>query len=220
MRKVGDKAEPGDVLPSVIGRYFCSHFLSIFDPTSLHPPYPTFLPYVYLCYVYPLMPFKLTNRQQEHNSIGTTGDQPPVLAVLGSVLVPLLRAFSGTGLRNRFVPSDLFRISGCRIGPIPTCPLFSHFRSPSGTIPVGTTYTTTKPSDIDPLAHPRLPSTHSPLQPRRLVSRLPPQCCHARLPISDRSILTITTSRALPVSAPRLPDVDPSFLIWRSDSHG
>ena len=73
MRKVGDKAEPGDVLPSVIGRYFCSHFLSIFDPTSLHPPYPTFLPYVYLCYVYPLMPFKLTNRRQEHNSIGTTG---------------------------------------------------------------------------------------------------------------------------------------------------
>ena len=93
------------------------------------------------------------------------GDQPPVLVVLGSVLVPLLRAFSGTGLRTCFVPSGLFRISGCRIGPVPTCPLFSHFRSPSGTIPVGTTYTTTKPSDINTLAHPRLPSTHSPLQP-------------------------------------------------------
>ena len=49
-------------------------------------------------------------------------DQPPVLAVLGSVLVPLLRAFSGTGLRTRFGPQDAisdpsppayyFRISG------------------------------------------------------------------------------------------------------------
>ena len=91
-------------------------------------------------------------------------DQPPVLAVLGSVLVPLLCAFSGTGLQTCFVPSDLFRTSGCHIGPIPTCPLFSHFRSPSGTIPVGTTYTTTKPSDIDTLAHLKLPSTPSPLQ--------------------------------------------------------
>ena len=91
-------------------------------------------------------------------------DQLPVLAVLGSVLVPLLRAFSGTGLRTRFVPSDLFWISGCRIGPVPTCPLFSHFQSPSGTIPIGTTYTTTKPSDIDILAHLKLPSTCSPLQ--------------------------------------------------------
>ena len=108
----------------------------------------------------------------------TTIDQPPVLAVLGSVLVPLLRAFSGTGLRTRFVPSDLFRISGCRIGPIPTCPLFSHFWSPSGTIPVGTTYTTTKPSDIDTLAHPKLPST--PLPSSTLTSSVPtlPQCCH------------------------------------------
>ena len=91
-------------------------------------------------------------------------DQPPVLAVLGSVLAPLHRAFSGTGLRTRIVPSDLFRIPGCRIGPVPTCPLFLHFQSPSGTIPVGTTYTTTKPSDIDILAHPKLPSTRSPLQ--------------------------------------------------------
>ena len=91
-------------------------------------------------------------------------DQPPVLAVLGSVLVPLLRAFSGTGLRTRFVPSDPFRISGCRIGPVPICPLFSHFQSPSSTTPVGTTYTTTKPPDIDTLAHPKLPSTRSPLQ--------------------------------------------------------
>ena len=31
----------------VIGHYFfCSYFLSIFDPTSLHIPYPTFLLYV------------------------------------------------------------------------------------------------------------------------------------------------------------------------------
>ena len=94
----------------------------------------------------------------------TDADQPPVLAVLGSILIPLLRAFSGTSLRTRFIPSDLFRISGCRIGPVPTCPLFLHFRSPSGTIPVGTTYTTTKPSDIDVLAHPKLLSTRSPLQ--------------------------------------------------------
>ena len=99
-----------------------------------------------------------------HFGTGTI-DQPPVLAVLGSVLVPLLHAFSGTGLRTRFVPLDLFRTFECRIGPIPTCPLFLHFRSPSGTIPVGTTYTTTKPPDIDTLAHPKLPSTRSPLQP-------------------------------------------------------
>ena len=49
-------------------------------------------------------------------------DQPPVLAVLGSVLVPLLRAFSGTGLWTRFgsqdavsdpsLPAHYFRISG------------------------------------------------------------------------------------------------------------
>ena len=39
----------------VIGRYFYSYFLSIFDPTSLHIPYPTFLPHAYLYYVYPFM---------------------------------------------------------------------------------------------------------------------------------------------------------------------
>ena len=49
-------------------------------------------------------------------------DQLPILAVLGSVLVPLLCAFSGTGLRTRFGPQDAvldpsppayyFRISG------------------------------------------------------------------------------------------------------------
>ena len=49
-------------------------------------------------------------------------DQPPVLVVLGAVLVPLLCAFSGTGLRTRFGPQDAvldpsppayyFRISG------------------------------------------------------------------------------------------------------------
>ena len=48
----------------VIGHYFCSYFLSIFDPTSLHIPYPTFPPYVYPCYVYSLMLFTLTNRRQ------------------------------------------------------------------------------------------------------------------------------------------------------------
>ena len=61
------------LLVCVIGRYFCSYFSSIFDPTSLHIPYPTFLPHVYLSYIYPFMSFTLTNRQQEHNSIGTTG---------------------------------------------------------------------------------------------------------------------------------------------------
>ena len=58
---------------TVIGHYFCSYFSSIFDPTSLHIPYPTFLHHVYLCYVYPFMSFTLTNGQQEHKSIGTTG---------------------------------------------------------------------------------------------------------------------------------------------------
>ena len=57
----------------VIGHYFCLYFLSIFDPTSLHIPYTTFFLYVYLCYALPLMSFMLTNRQQEHDLIGTTG---------------------------------------------------------------------------------------------------------------------------------------------------
>ena len=62
-----------DVLLIVIGHYFCSYFSSIFNPTSLHIPYPTFLLYAYLCYVLSFMLFMLTNRQQEHDSIGTTG---------------------------------------------------------------------------------------------------------------------------------------------------
>ena len=41
---------------------FAPIFLSIFNPTSLHIPYPTFLPYAYLSYVSPFMPFTLTNR--------------------------------------------------------------------------------------------------------------------------------------------------------------
>ena len=64
--------------PPVIGHYFCSYFSSISDPISLHIPYPTFLLYAYLGYVHPLMPFMpytLTNKRQEHNSIGTTGHQ-------------------------------------------------------------------------------------------------------------------------------------------------
>ena len=43
--------------------------------------------------------------------------------------------------------------------------LFLDFRSISGTIPVGTTYTTTISSDINTIAHPKPPSTPSPLQP-------------------------------------------------------
>ena len=50
----------------VIGHYFCSYFSSISDPTSLHIPYPTFLPYDYLCYVlFSLCPHT-HDRQQEH----------------------------------------------------------------------------------------------------------------------------------------------------------
>ena len=67
----GGHSEPS--LAPVIGHYFCSYFSSIFNPTSLHIPYPTFFPHVYPCYVYPLMLFTLTNRRQEHNLIGTTG---------------------------------------------------------------------------------------------------------------------------------------------------
>ena len=52
-------------------------FACIFCPfsTQLHFTFltPTFLPYVYPCYVLPLMSFTLTNRRQEHNLIGTTG---------------------------------------------------------------------------------------------------------------------------------------------------
>ena len=40
-----------DTLLLVIGHYFCSYFSSIFNPTSLHIPYPTFPPYGHLCYV-------------------------------------------------------------------------------------------------------------------------------------------------------------------------
>ena len=60
------------------------------------------------------------------------GDQPPVLAVLRSVLVPLLRAFSGTGLRTCFGPQDAvsdqsppahyFRISGLPLVLFPLAP--------------------------------------------------------------------------------------------------
>ena len=57
----------------VIGHYFYLYFLSIFEPSSLHVPYPTFLLYAHLSYVYPLVPLTLTNGQQKHNSIGTTG---------------------------------------------------------------------------------------------------------------------------------------------------
>ena len=38
----------------VIRRYFYSYFSSIFDPTSLHIPYPTFLPYAFLVMFIPL----------------------------------------------------------------------------------------------------------------------------------------------------------------------
>ena len=39
----------------VIRRYFCSYFLSIFDPTSPHILYPAFLLHAYPCYVYYFM---------------------------------------------------------------------------------------------------------------------------------------------------------------------
>ena len=48
--------DPKTHFGTVIGHYFCSYFSSIFDPTSLHIPYPTpFLPYVYLEYVHSSM---------------------------------------------------------------------------------------------------------------------------------------------------------------------
>ena len=50
----------------VIGHYFHKYFLSIFDPSSLHIPYPTFLPYVHPSYVLPFYAFMLTNKRQEH----------------------------------------------------------------------------------------------------------------------------------------------------------
>ena len=46
-----------DLLHSVIRHYFCSYFSSIFNPTSLHIPYPTFsfLMSIFI-YVHPFMP--------------------------------------------------------------------------------------------------------------------------------------------------------------------
>ena len=53
----------------VIGHYFCSYFSSISDPTSLHIPYPTFLPYDYLCYVL----FSLCPHSQQTTRTHSTG---------------------------------------------------------------------------------------------------------------------------------------------------
>ena len=44
-----------DILQVVIRHYFCLYFSSIFNPTSLHIPYPISLPYVHPCYVFLLM---------------------------------------------------------------------------------------------------------------------------------------------------------------------
>ena len=63
----------------VIGHYFCLYFLSIFNPTSLHIPYPTFLLHVYLCYVYLLMPFMLMNKMTRTQFDCTTGHQTTCL---------------------------------------------------------------------------------------------------------------------------------------------
>ena len=60
----------------VIGHYFCSYFSSIFNPTSLHIPYPTPFSLMSISAMftsYMLYAFMLTNRRQEHDSIGTTG---------------------------------------------------------------------------------------------------------------------------------------------------
>ena len=48
---------------------FFVHFRPNFTSHSL----PIFLPYVYPCYVLSFYALMLTNKQQEHNSIGTTG---------------------------------------------------------------------------------------------------------------------------------------------------
>ena len=61
-----------DTLLLVIGHYFCSYFSSIFNPTSLHIPYPTFPLYAYFCYVLFFHAFHAHDRRQEHDLIGTT----------------------------------------------------------------------------------------------------------------------------------------------------
>ena len=49
--------EDQSLTKNVIRHYFHSYFLSIFDPTSSHSfPLPL-SPYVYLSYVYPVMPY-------------------------------------------------------------------------------------------------------------------------------------------------------------------
>ena len=53
----------------VIGHYFYSYFLPIFNPTSLHIPYPTFM-FIFVMFL--SLCLHAHNRQQEHNSIGTT----------------------------------------------------------------------------------------------------------------------------------------------------
>ena len=59
----------------VIRCYFYSYFWSIFNPTFTHTPYPIFLHHAYFVMFIFLCHITLTNRQQEHNSIGTTSNQ-------------------------------------------------------------------------------------------------------------------------------------------------
>ena len=56
----------------VIGHYFHSYFLSIFDPTSLHIPYSLFSLMLTLVMFFLFYAFTLTNGRQERNLIGTT----------------------------------------------------------------------------------------------------------------------------------------------------
>ena len=58
-----------------IRHYFCSYFLSIVDPTSLHILYPPFSFMIIFVMFLSFMPFTLMNRRQEHDSIGTTSHQ-------------------------------------------------------------------------------------------------------------------------------------------------
>ena len=68
---------PGSTPPrspqTVIRHYFCSYFLSIFDPTSLHIPYPTVSPLCLplLCFI--SLCLHAHDRRQEHDSTGITG---------------------------------------------------------------------------------------------------------------------------------------------------
>ena len=72
LKSTPSDGEANRVQKCVIGRYFHLYFSVHFRPNFTPHSLPHLSPYAYLDYVRPLMSFKLTNKRQEHDSIGTT----------------------------------------------------------------------------------------------------------------------------------------------------